>query len=132
MRLAGARSDGVQNVVCVGRVTSKGATLARNRTRSHVWTLDQVGPRPSSGVGECLLASCRKARLRYGIGRSLSAASEEEAREEAELEAMEAEDRRGCGRRRGRLGLDFPRPAARRSVFASARCAASLRRARYV
>eukprot|EP00962_Isochrysis_galbana_P034078 scaffold11479_cov115-Isochrysis_galbana.AAC.4 len=38
----------------VGRVTSKGATLARTRTRSHVWALDQVGPRPSSGVGECL------------------------------------------------------------------------------
>eukprot|EP00962_Isochrysis_galbana_P048399 scaffold20153_cov101-Isochrysis_galbana.AAC.2 len=39
----------------VGRVTSKGATLARTRTRSHVWALDQVGPRPSSGVGECLV-----------------------------------------------------------------------------
>eukprot|EP00962_Isochrysis_galbana_P003649 scaffold1041_cov124-Isochrysis_galbana.AAC.10 len=39
----------------VGRVTSKGATLASTRTRSHVWALDQVGPRPSSGVGECLV-----------------------------------------------------------------------------
>eukprot|EP00962_Isochrysis_galbana_P016828 scaffold4831_cov98-Isochrysis_galbana.AAC.1 len=40
----------------VGRVTSKGATLARTRTRSHVWALDQVvGPRPSSGVAECLV-----------------------------------------------------------------------------
>eukprot|EP00962_Isochrysis_galbana_P019025 scaffold5531_cov126-Isochrysis_galbana.AAC.4 len=42
----------------VGRVTSKGATLARTRTRSHVWALDQVGPRPSSG-GECLVGSGR-------------------------------------------------------------------------
>eukprot|EP00962_Isochrysis_galbana_P001458 scaffold375_cov97-Isochrysis_galbana.AAC.1 len=39
----------------VGRVPSKGATLARTRTRSHVWALDQVGPRPSLGVGECLV-----------------------------------------------------------------------------
>eukprot|EP00962_Isochrysis_galbana_P005367 scaffold1452_cov117-Isochrysis_galbana.AAC.18 len=39
-----------------GRVPCKEATLAaRTRTRSHVWTLDQVGPRPSSGVGECLV-----------------------------------------------------------------------------
>eukprot|EP00962_Isochrysis_galbana_P002675 scaffold725_cov117-Isochrysis_galbana.AAC.1 len=30
-------------------------TLARTRTRSHVWASDQVGPRPSSGVGECLV-----------------------------------------------------------------------------
>eukprot|EP00962_Isochrysis_galbana_P034320 scaffold11617_cov130-Isochrysis_galbana.AAC.6 len=38
-----------------GRVHCKGSTLARTRTRSHVWTSEQVGPRPSSGVGECLV-----------------------------------------------------------------------------
>eukprot|EP00962_Isochrysis_galbana_P039526 scaffold14172_cov85-Isochrysis_galbana.AAC.1 len=51
----------------VGRVTSKGATLARTRTRSHVWALDQVGPRPSSVLG-CRRVPCREARLRCGRG----------------------------------------------------------------
>eukprot|EP00962_Isochrysis_galbana_P007864 scaffold2131_cov113-Isochrysis_galbana.AAC.15 len=41
----------------VGRVTSKGATLARTRTRSHVWALDQVG--------ECLSRCSLDSHNRY-------------------------------------------------------------------